>query len=183
MDQGLKQRLVGAIVLIVIAVVFLPMLLREPGDLLDTETVEIPKRPKFEVVTSIVKPPAEAEQKILQRLQAERKAYSAEPNTSTENEELSAAEQSASEPTTIPLKKAWTIQLASFADEANANELVKKLIQDQYRAYREAVKDGEGKTVYRVFVGPDLQNERAQDTLEKLEQQLELKGLLVRFEP
>ena len=99
MDQGLKQRLVGAIVLIVIAVVFLPMLLREPGDLLDTETVEIPKRPKFEVVTSIVKPPAEAEQKILQRLQAERKAYSAEPNTSTENEELSAAEQSASEPT------------------------------------------------------------------------------------
>lgn len=51
MDQALKQRLIGAIILIALAVIFVPMLLDEPVSEADSPNLEIPPRPQAPVHT------------------------------------------------------------------------------------------------------------------------------------
>lgn len=51
MDQALKQRLIGAIILIALAVIFVPMLLDEPVSEADSPSLEIPPRPQAPVHT------------------------------------------------------------------------------------------------------------------------------------
>ena len=52
MDQALKQRLVGATILIALAVIFLPLLLDGEGaDGQRTQPIEIPDRPEVEFQT------------------------------------------------------------------------------------------------------------------------------------
>ncbi|MAL96860.1 MAG: sporulation protein [Alteromonadaceae bacterium] len=56
--DGFKQRLVGALVLISLAVIFVPMLLDEPHEERATRTIEIPQEPDFpEVRIEPVEPP------------------------------------------------------------------------------------------------------------------------------
>lgn len=200
MDDGLKQRLVGAVVLVGAAVIFLPSVLDGPDIPTTTVDVEVPERPKFEVIAPIVKDTEKQEQAMRERLAQERAEYSAEVESAEKEKDapasapvqpepkVAAVQESKPKPAETkprqgtPLAKAWTIQLASFTKKTNADELERKLVADKYRAYSEPVKTDKG-TVYRVFVGPDLKKDRAEKTLQKLQKSVGLSGLIVRYEP
>ena len=207
MDDGLKQRLVGAIVLLGAAVIFIPTFLDGPDQGTTGEVVEVPERPKFEVISPIVKDVEKSEQAMRERLERERAEYVAEaksepakkpdPVTSDSPQKKSEVKEAkaiakksvekkapAKEVTKVSgqLAKAWTIQLASFTKKTNADELERKLLSQKYRAYSEPVDTDKG-VVYRVFVGPDLKKERAEQALGQLQKDVGLSGLVIRYQP
>ncbi|MGR8921553.1 MAG: SPOR domain-containing protein, partial [Gammaproteobacteria bacterium] len=75
---------------------------------------------------------------------------------------------------------AWTVQLGSFSDDANARRLIDKLRKAGHPAYLERRVDGE-KTVFKVRVGPQIRREEAEQVRDRLEQEFALKGMLVRY--
>jgi len=78
---------------------------------------------------------------------------------------------------------AWVIQVGSFSNQANAEGLVKKLQKKKFPAFLEQT-DVKGKTLYRVRVGPEIDQKLAQQLLKKLDRTLKpmkLKGTLKRY--
>lgn len=75
---------------------------------------------------------------------------------------------------------AWVVQIGSFSREDNANNLVKKLQNMGYPAFIEPLKQDSG-TVYRVRIGPELLRSDASALREKLEQEVEMEGIVVEY--
>jgi len=147
LDLALKQRLVGAIVLIALAVIFLPMLLDGSGtpERLDVE-VEIPER-------------GEAPQS-----QFDEPDVAAELSGGGSGE---GAGDGAAEPIE-PAVTGWVVQVGSFTREANAMVLRDRLREQDYAAF---VEEGEadGKPVWRVRVGPRPEETEAREMARELE--------------
>lgn len=156
MDFALKQRLVGAIVLIALAVIFLPMLLDGSGtpDTLDVE-VEIPERNE------------------------EPESRFEEPDVAAELDDPVEEVETESEPSGIPEDEAepgtdaaavtgWVVQVGSFSRESNALVLRDRLRDQDYAAF---VNEGEsdGNTVWRVRVGPVPEESEAREIAQRLE--------------
>jgi DedD protein len=80
------------------------------------------------------------------------------------------------------LAKAWTIQLAAFASETNARRLYEKLLADGFKAYIKPTKPP-GRILYRVYVGPEIREERATMQRDALQQAYRLTGIVVRYAP
>lgn len=71
---------------------------------------------------------------------------------------------------------AWTLQLASFRDEANARSLRSELVDAGYKVYIR-----NGPDLVRVFVGPDMQRSRLESLQARLKKDYALDGMIVRF--
>lgn len=230
MDQGLKQRLVGALVLISLAVIFLPLLFDGRETLVDDAESNIPEEPVIKFATiepknsealdsaakRIEESRIKAEYPELEKLTvdevgglesaepkeevkpdpsvtAELEAES--PNKSSETSRAQLAEQLVEqeklnneaitktprdEPTL--LTKAWTVQLAAFSSEQNANRLHARLLEAGYKAYVEKGISNQGQ-LFRVFVGPEIREERAKLQRDALQKSFKLKGIVVRYAP
>lgn len=63
----------------------------------------------------------------------------------------------------------WVVQIASFGDEGNARAMVKKLASDYRSSYAQVSVNG--KTWYRVNVGPFASEEAARSTADSLRKQ------------
>lgn len=147
MDLALKQRLVGAIVLIALAVIFLPMLLDGSGapERLDVE-VEIPER--SEPPESRFESPD-----VASEIEQERQATAAEP---------------AATGTETPAASGWVVQVGSFSREANAVVLRDRLRQQGRPAFV-AAGSADGQAVWRVRVGPVAEEAEAREMARELE--------------
>ena len=78
---------------------------------------------------------------------------------------------------------AWMIQIGSFSNHANADKLVERLRGKSFTTDIEEAKVG-GKTVYRVLVGPEVDRQRAEKLLARLNAEvkdLKLTGKLRRY--
>lgn len=74
---------------------------------------------------------------------------------------------------------AWTIQLGSFSDKANAQALVKKLRAKGFTAY---LNEPKSKTaLIRVFVGPETDHEKAEKMVKELANSFNLHGMIVKY--
>lgn len=226
MDQGLKQRLVGALVLISLAVIFLPLLFdgREAMEK-DAEST-IPEEPVIKF-TAIAPKHAEALDSAAKRIEESRikadypetevltteapeperhdvatksehadtdKAETAGSDTAESNREQLArqlveqervnneaiAQSPRDEPT--KLTNAWTVQLAAFSSEENAKRLHKRLLDAGYKSYVEKGVSTKG-SLFRVFVGPEIREERAKLQRDALQKSFNLKGMVVRYAP
>jgi len=71
---------------------------------------------------------------------------------------------------------AWTLQLASFKDEANARGLRKKLIKAGHKVY---TRKQQG--LVKVFIGPDLQRGNLERLKKDLKKSMGMDGIIVRF--
>lgn len=71
---------------------------------------------------------------------------------------------------------AWTLQLASFKDEANAKGLRKQLIGEGHKVFTR--KQGD---LVKVYVGPEFQKSRLEALQVKLKTDFGLNGIIVRF--
>jgi len=207
----LKQRLVGAIVLVAVAVIFLPSILRQQQpEPVDTRS-QIPDAPALESLSFAVPepPPAinpapepetmlvpeESTQPVVESL--EQLAEPAPDQTSgtassqTPDHESSPAQPSQNSPQTemaAPAdsdtsdRAAWVIQVASLSSSESARGLRDRLQEQGYKAYVRSVTIS-GKEVSRVYIGPKLERSAADAIKADIDRQLQVNALVLRFQP
>ncbi|MCH9690735.1 MAG: SPOR domain-containing protein [Gammaproteobacteria bacterium] len=176
-NDGVKQRIVGALVLVALAVIFLPSLLdREQALTIDTTTqipppTDIPQVEINEPVAdeSIPPPPALAE--VFQPPSASESAKNS-PDLDTATDEPILDKQG--------LPTAWVVQVASYQQKAKAERLRSRLLDEGYRAYTRVAKTPKGEFI-RVFVGPKINRTDAEAVKTKLDQLLNTQTLILRF--
>ncbi|TBU77120.1 SPOR domain-containing protein [Phytopseudomonas daroniae] len=205
LDSGTKQRIVGALVLVALAVIFLPMLLSRPDELrhVVVDAPSIPAKPvvpEIEMQPVIVPDPQELPQEPIpgdSAAAADAQAPVEQPIVELPADETPVATP-APQPTpskpaevTPPPQKApaerldanslpvsWSVQLASLSSRPGAETLQKTLRAQGYNAYIRSV-DG----MNRVFVGPLIERVEADRLRDQLNRQHKLNGFVVRFQP
>jgi DedD protein len=74
----------------------------------------------------------------------------------------------------------WLIQLASFGVQANAQALQKKVKILGYESTIQAIKNSEGKMVYRLRVGPESNKQTVDTIVSKVKQHLKLTAQVIK---
>ncbi len=74
-------------------------------------------------------------------------------------------------PSAKPLgQSAWVVKVGSFGKEQNANALVNKLREAGFATFSRKIVNSQGQTMISVVVGPDLQKDKLEKSLSKLQQ-------------
>jgi len=81
-----------------------------------------------------------------------------------------------------PYNFAWAIQIGSFKNKKNAVRLVNHLRENGYRAFLRHFSTSFGDKT-RVYVGPELKRALANKLATKLENDLHIKGIIIRYQP
>jgi DedD protein len=191
----LKQRLVGALILVALGVVFWPIIFVEPGERSSPGRVEIPPPPLID--TSPIDPPGQGDLRASPEAESEGVVVPVEV-TPLSGEPVPDANTPAPAPTPEPgtrtappeqpaldgsgLPVGWILQVATVSNAAKADELRDTLLASGEKAYVKKLEAG-GKVLYRVSIGPNV--ERAQ--LERVQPQIDtrfgVKSLIVRYVP
>lgn len=193
MDRGLIQRMVGALVLIALAVIFVPMLFNREDDARRVE-VDAPAMPQTPAMPDVEVQPVEVPEPAAEPFPEEFEIIEEGPETEAQvPAEPITAPPAVAEPTPTPpaeqpepeqrldaanLPVSWSVQLASLSNRESAEALTAKLRSQGYNAY---VRTFEG--MNRVFVGPLIERAEANRLRDVLERQQKLKGFVVRFKP
>ncbi len=205
-DNKLKQRLIGALVLIILVVIFVPMLLDEPRET-SIKVTNIPAQPEefSSKITPLDEPlpipqappnnsPAVVAESTPINISSEPAASVAAtqilgagalipPDQPPEQPKDSAVDivkdmtKGANDRLTV---NAWVVQLGSFSKEENALKLRDQLRTKGYTTFVESV-DAQGTKAFRVRVGPELDRARAEAIREKLEKELKIRGIVGRY--
>ncbi len=189
MEERLKQRLVGAAVLVSCGVMLAPMVLDRPDEperLIRASN--IPPKPE-KVFRTRIAPVSEAE--ILGPKPGADVTAEGTGKGLGEEEEAATADSvartsaagdvaDATEAVARPGLSAWAVQLGSFVDAANALALRDRLRTQGYPAFVESVRVGDRK-IMRVYVGPQLLRAKAAESQKRLEKEVDLRGLIVRY--
>ncbi|WP_122385334.1 SPOR domain-containing protein, partial [Pseudomonas savastanoi] len=177
LDNVFKQRMVGALVLIAVAVIFLPMLFTREDETRQVQ-VDAPSAPQAPAASQIRVDPVPV---------PEPQALPKEPVPNDDD-------MSSSQPPSMPIAPApapapaapaapakpaapagvdanglsisWSVQLASMSNRANADNLQKTLRTQGYNAY---IRTADG--VNRVFVGPLIERAEADRLRDQLDKQ------------
>ncbi|MCP1673715.1 DedD protein [Natronocella acetinitrilica] len=183
MQQRHKQRLVGAVVVIALAVIFLPMLLRGPVEHRSLDVpVEVPPRPAAETVTRTEPRPGDAPPPVLDRIPVPDSAPEQAQEAPQADDAVPAPDIPAAEdvPSRPPAEgRAYAVQVGSFRSRDNAIALRDRLRNAGYPAYVEETQSGESSTVYRLRVGPVAEREEARALSARLADQENLEGIIV----
>ena len=208
MDQKLKQRLTGAIVLVALAVIFVPIILEGPDDEWTPRSHSIPAQPQMdyrasmglelpEPETAVQEPSAGAITEALSLPENESPpskpppvetkpapVAKAEPVVVTPKPVKKAAPAPAPKPK--PAKKAdaaikgWFVQVGSFGQEINANGLRSRLQSSGYDTRLQKIAIGKG-SAYRVLVGPATSRAAAEKLATKLKSGQQLAGMVIEY--
>jgi cell division septation protein DedD len=73
----------------------------------------------------------------------------------------------------------WVVQLGSFGESSNAENLVKQVREQGMSAYSELVTTSSGSAINRVLVGPFLQREDATKAQQSLKTSLNISGVVM----
>ena len=204
MDEQLKRRLIGATVLIALAIIFLPMLLShkpvarhtgkmtalpvEPArDFDSTLLKDIPPVQKLLVSEVVPITPAVAKKPVaVHAASQEKPKIVAKPKV--EKKPVAAVVEKPKKPiekkhassSKKPLS-AWVVQVASFSSRNSAEKLVKKLRKAGFDTMDPVAVTVKGKRYFRVQVGPELEKQRARKILPKINKIAGAKGQVVRY--
>ena len=198
----MKQRLIGAVVLIALAVIFVPMLLdgsgRKESAVIEEELSLAPPKFNFE---SKLPDPEQLDSLPTAEIKSEPQAVAAPvpdpepaepvaaqaqvkpaPQKTPPPPEPKVHEATASKITPSPSLSAWAVQVAAFEEEGKALALQKKLMAGDFAAFTEKF-EKRGKVLYRVRVGPELKRENADQLRAKIEKDQGIKGAFVTPHP
>ena len=210
MEQRLKNRLVGASVIVAAVVIFVPEYFEDPATVEEGSTAE--QSPEAEFSSRIVPIDQEAVVEVeAQSTPAVEEAIEVaedEPQPSglsepeavsgatTEPEALTAdTESPRSEGKPIPRVKpslapdeggervgltVWAVQLGSFSIGQNALALRDRLREQGYAAFVQTVVAETG-SITRVYVGPELFKEQAESVRKRLVSETSLEAMVVRY--
>jgi DedD protein len=198
MDQMLKQRLIGAIVIIALAVIFIPMILEGPDDELSPRTQDMPPPPTIDYQTEVelavpeeASEPAEslADTTTEQEVSAIPEPHVSQPEAVIMETEAPAkpVEPAVAKPaspaipsraTTSITQGGWILQVGSFSQQANALSLRDRLKKSGYQASVKDVKAAGG-TIHRVLVGPVSDRPSADKLRNKLASEQKLNAMVL----
>jgi len=192
-ESKFKQRIVGAVVLVALAIIFLPMLFSKQEEQPLTQALidvpakpSIPAQPDFsieevQVPEPVTEPVPEPE------LPAVVPAAPAEPEKIVEHVPVQPVKQETVEPPPAKpgidknnLPVSWSIQVSSTSNETGANQLRDDYRKKGYKAYVRP----EGAT-FKVLIGPFPRQADASSECDKIKQRERNKGacFLVRYQP
>ncbi len=210
MNDILKQRLVGALILLALGVVFWPIVFVQPEQKNTAAPQSIPQAPV--VSTEPLDEPAQgalrgspvltaaddaqrlespAVDAIVYDEEGDAMASTIEPEavagssaaaTSPAVPEVrsEAPEQLAVDADGVPV--AWTLQVATVSSADKAEALRKRLLAKNEKAYITTVSSG-GKQLYRVSVGPKFERQELERIQASINAEFGVKTLLVRYLP
>lgn len=196
MDENqLKQRIVGAIVLVALAVIFIPMLLSsDRDDGMAISGSNIPSKPDSvaRVRTLDIKPESEGPKPVESpNYRKPVDEHTPEPDDTPASDDAAETPVSEDPETTqaaTPVDdtdtdtdtdaRAWAVQVGSFSKQSNAVGLRDRLRDNGYSVFVEKVETDAGDT-YRVRVGPEVRRSKAEALQKELQEKLKLEGLVV----
>ena len=189
MDRALKERIIGATVLVLFVVLVVPVFLDGPenDNAVISQTVPLPgqagdenqtivlhrDRDHPEPVASTSKPPEAAAPTPERRepaAAAPEAAAAAQPQTAAaQTEQQPEVEQPSTEPAqetaepeaTASATGMWAVQLGSFGNQENANKLAADLRKQNYTAFLSKLSTASG-DLHRVRIGPQKDRESAE---------------------
>ena len=176
LEERLKQRLLGGAVLVALIVIFVPMLIDEPVDSRVVADHRIPEKP-----VALEKPMPEILPPTLPSGPAERESMpEPPPMPDPPSQPVKPAVTQPSPPPERSSPTAWMIQVASLTVKDNAQKLVADLKKADMPAQLESVKV-DGKTHYRVRVGPEVDFKTAERMADKIKKDFKLAPKVLRY--
>lgn len=176
MNVRIRERLIGALVLVALIVLFVPALLKGPG--IASKQAPAAETKSVEIILDGAARPAESERLVPEpeiaqarpRVPMPAVPKSAEPTqtpTPTLADAAAAKPESTGLPPAIEQAKpaaaqhpAWAVQLGAFSSRSKADGLVAKLRSRGYSAFVLEYRAG-GQLLHRVRVGPEQDRARA----------------------
>ena len=186
MNQSTKQRIVGTVVLLLLALIFLPIIFDGEGSYEPRLRSRIPSPPQVFVEEQTPTRPT--------LLNETRPSSEQETATAGAGQGEDAADGTPPVLDSVPafrregpgldeegLPSGWSVQVAAFADSGNATRLMQDLQAAGYRAYTRRFNGTEG-PLTGVYVGPWIDHDRAEEYLARLQRQFESDAMLVVYE-
>ena len=200
MNQGAKQRIVGTVVLLALALIFLPIIFDGEGSYQAPVSSRIPDTP----IISILPEPTQSRPVIIGNVEQIGPEVAATVSLIEEVTELveepsvviataeSVRDVEITESAPVfsrevmqlsdaGLPQGWVVRLGSFSDSENASNLVTRLQDAGYKAYSRVMRSSQ-ESLTGVFVGPWLDRGQVNEYQQKLQEEFSLAGLVVRYE-
>lgn len=205
MNSALQNRLVGTVIIVALAVIFLPDLLDGKKQTKQDIQVSIPKVPEVlsmqqpsEVdidalnqqaqITASIELETAVDDEPSTELESSRPTMripttnnaSSELNMQPQNPNASLANQTQILIADPQDSAGWVVQLGSFRHQKNVRELINVLEKAGYRTFSRPVQTPSGELT-KVFVGPEIEQEKLKMALPHLNEITKLKGRLTPF--
>ena len=185
MDRALKERIIGAAVLVVFVVLVVPVFLDGPpesgeivservplpGQAADGETRTVVLERDRDEPVPVAAPVAAAEPEARQPEEA-KTAAAARPDPEPEPEQESRPKPAPAEPAQTAAAAEsptgmWAVQLGSFGNQQNAERLAADLRKQGYAAFLSQLSTASGQ-LHRVRIGPQKDRESAEEMAARL---------------
>ncbi len=162
MESSLQQRIVGAIVLVTLGVIFIPALLDGSGyKSRQVQDIEIKQKPEFPPLTQKKVTPIPT------------------PLEQNKKNQLAVQQADQKQPQKKPVK-AFALQVGTFDDGEKAEELRSEMVKAGYPAF--VYKDtSKGKTRYKVRIGPELEHSAMEKIKTDIKQTQKIDGFIVNY--
>ncbi len=169
MEKSLQQRLIGAILLVALGVIFIPVLLDGSGfKSRHSRSIEMPPEPEYPPLSEIKLKPVEPAE-VTKKPVKDKLVIVASQTAKTKPEKKTELNKSL---------KAFALQVSTVKVKDNAYKLRDKLRKAGYTAYVETYHKG-GQPVYRVRIGPELDRARLEKMKQRIKQEQGLDGFIV----
>ena len=199
MNQGAKQRIVGTAVLLALALIFLPIIFDGEGSYQAPVSSRIPEAPIISILpeptqsrpiivgnVETIEPDASAAVSLIEEVAelAEEPSVAIATQETVNDVEITDAPIFSREVPQLSdagLPQGWVVRLGSFSDSENASNLVTRLQDAGYKAYSRVMRSSQ-EALTGVFVGPWLDRGQVNEYQQKLQEEFNLAGLVVRYE-
>lgn len=193
MDTPLKQRLVGALILVALGVVFWPIIFVQPERESQPQAGGVPPVPRVDN-SALPAPGSEglrtspepaiamqddAADVTLPEEQPDSPPASEPARTRPEVRDT-APEVPSLDADGIPI--AWSLQVATMSSRDKARQLRDELNQRGNKAYIRPLERG-GDTLYRVYVGPKFERRQLESIKQKIDARYGVESLIARYVP
>ena len=198
MNDILQQRLVGALILVALGIVFWPIVFLQPEDNIASQ--QKPTRPLPELSRAAVEgaserglTPPHDPAPLAEPIQA---SVAAEPSRvdtprpyepAAQSSSINAAEVTGGEAAQLAIDSdgipvAWTLQVVTVSSEEKAQALRQQLSDMKQQAYIATVQSN-GKRLYRVCIGPKFERAELEMLQTSINAQFKVDSMVARYIP
>lgn len=151
----MKTKILGLILIAALIVIFMPFFQRNHEIPSESTIAAAPPFPDQPVQTS-----------------------AAELTSANDNTKIQLKQDDIIQPTTV----AWVVQIGSYKSKENALRIVNQLRANGYHAFIQEISTSLEK-ITRVYVGPEPKQTHAQTLADRLQSEMNLKGMVITYKP